>query len=229
MKILLSGLSKGETFKKILKKESFDKVIIFTSNKYVARAKKLLKKFQGKVYEVDAFDLQSLMQSIGNVIATLKGNIVINITDGTNLMAAAFLCTSYYQGFRTLYVSENNILEMPVPKLKKYFLTKTAKYWLNKINGLMREKRKKGLPEILTAKEISYNTRKLSRPLRLLEKAGLIKTNYHHRFKKIPLEKTDFIESLEYDEKPKKIRVRCIELTPLGVLYGKFINKQAVP
>lgn len=219
MKILFSGFTSGGTIEKIIKAERFNRVIIFTSEKFVSKAKDFLKsiKLRGQITKLNPFELNSLMQVVGNEIKkNSMHQLIINITEGTNLMAAAFLCSSYYYGIRTVSVNDDCVIELPIPSLKEMrILPESSKRWLINIS---KESYDGSIPLMHLSKGIS--PQRLAVPLRILKKAGFIEIE-HAKIKKVASENDELgiSEEIEVNKRSK-----IVKLTPLGRLYSSFIK-----
>jgi hypothetical protein len=196
-KVLISSFTSGETVKKMLKFYSFDYVVLFCSDKFLDKAEKFIKanKLKGEVCLIDAFNINPLMQVIGNKVSELSSErLIVNITEGTNLMASVFLASSYYYGLRTFIFIDDGLIELPITSLKETrYLTESAKKWLKEI------KKSRGVISLSNLAN-GINAQRLTVPLRILRKAGFIE-----------------MESLKYGNK-------TIKLTELGELYGGFMG-----
>ena len=196
-KVLISSFTSGETVKKMLKFDSFDYVVLFCSDKFLGSAEKFMKsnKLKGEVCLIDAFNINPLMQVIGNKVAELSSErLIVNITEGNNLMASVFLASSYYYGLRTFIFIDDGLIELPITSLKETrYLTESAKKWLKEI------KKSEGVISLSNLAN-GINAQRLTVPLRILRKAGFIE-----------------MESLKYGNK-------TIKLTELGELYGGFMG-----
>ena len=162
--ILLSTYSNGKSIDVLNNKYKFDKIIVFTGKKYIEDVKKY-SEFQ----IIDPFDVQEISLSMINTIKSISEDIMINITEGTNVMAAGALTASYYTGIKTVYVSKEDIVTLPVPS-SGYdgYLTKKTKILLKKINELA------GTSEVIQSNLTTGNAQTLTFPLRKLEKAKLV-------------------------------------------------------
>jgi DNA-binding transcriptional ArsR family regulator len=224
MKYLISGFTSGETITALRKKESFDHLVVFTSELNQEKAKKFIKSGDN-YYVVDFFNLNSFIAMLGKVIPTIKGEMVVNITEGTNLAAAGLLATSYYYGLRTVFVLKDKIIEFPVPAIKQDILSESSKEWLKKIYSHLKLK---DYSTTITYSELSegISSQRLSRPLRLLNMAGLIEIRTNYCGKKIELPEDETLsneEGIEGESICVKKQVKSVRLTPLGRLYCGFM------
>lgn len=199
MKILLSGFTSGQTIEKILEVEYFDKVMLFSPPNFIGKVNDFLKrnKIKGNYYKIDSFNLNSQFNIIGDRIKKKENEeLVVNITEGNNLMAATFLSIAYYYGLRTYFVLKGKIIKLPTTSLKdnKNYLTSSAKKWLIEI------KQRSG-SEGITLKDLSkgVNSQTLTVPLKILKNAGLIEITMLNK------------------------RTKYIKLTPLGNMYSRFM------
>lgn len=78
-----------------------------------------------QLIEIDAFDMNSVINAILSVVDMEKGQIYINITGGTNMMAGAACAASFFVGAKAYYVlgkreadlSDYRVIELPVPNI----------------------------------------------------------------------------------------------------------------
>lgn len=85
--------------------------------------------FNGVVLkQVNAFDMNDIVNSIIDIVDHEKPPYYVNITGGTNLMAGAASAASFFIGAKAYYVlgkrgsdiSEAQVIELPVPKIPYY-------------------------------------------------------------------------------------------------------------
>jgi CRISPR locus-related DNA-binding protein len=78
--------------------------------------------------EIDAFNMNSVINTILEVVELEKPPFFINITGGTNIMAAAACSAAFFVGAKAYYIQgkrgvenpENKVLELPVPNIPYY-------------------------------------------------------------------------------------------------------------
>jgi CRISPR locus-related DNA-binding protein len=78
--------------------------------------------------EIDAFDMNSIINAILSVVEVEKPPFYINITGGTNMMAGAACAASFFVGAKAYYVlgkkgedlSQYKVIELPVPNIPYY-------------------------------------------------------------------------------------------------------------
>lgn len=78
--------------------------------------------------EIDAFDMNSIINAILSIVEAEKPPFYINITGGTNMMAGAACAASFFVGAKAYYVlgkresenSEYKVIELPVPNIPYY-------------------------------------------------------------------------------------------------------------
>jgi len=221
MKILVSSFTSGGTIEKILKNEKFDELILLSSNAFLKKAEEFikLKKIKGVVAKINAFKIEPLMQVIGNIFLKYKNNgLVVNITEGNNLIAASLLSASYYFGFKTLTVTENSqIIELPTLSLMNLnHLNKSAKKWLKEI----KENIINGEIELRDLSR-GISSQRLTKPLKILERAGFIE-----KISSRTRSQEGMKVKLDLEEKEVSKRTITIKLTPLGNLYSRFMPQK---
>jgi CRISPR locus-related DNA-binding protein len=103
-------------------------------DKFADKAKDVQRKlaaagFDGvRLKEVDAFDMNNIIDAILSIIETEKPPFYINITGGTNMMAGAACAASFFVGAKAYYVlgkkgtdaSQYKVIELPVPNIPYY-------------------------------------------------------------------------------------------------------------
>ncbi len=78
--------------------------------------------------EIDAFDMNNIINAILEIVEKEQPPFYINITGGTNMMAGAACAASFFVGAKAYYVqgkrlSENSsykVIELPVPNIPYY-------------------------------------------------------------------------------------------------------------
>lgn len=181
--ILISNFSSGGTIDTIKKKYSFNKTILLTSKELEEKAKKYDSKAEIKI--INPFSkntIKEICTQIFNEIKKTKEEVIINITEGTNSMAAAATVAAYYTGVKAINVNNKEIIELQTPPNSyEDYLTKKTTILLKKIQ----EKTK--TTGVIEQSGLTSNPRRISRQLKSLETAGLIERNKEGTKKEIRL------------------------------------------
>tara|TARA_Y100000310_G_scaffold268793_1_gene281575 strand:- start:5364 stop:6017 length:654 start_codon:yes stop_codon:yes gene_type:complete len=166
--------------------KNIDKFYILTSKEFSKNIPKLDTKIILK--NIDPFKVESTINMVIQIVENEKdSDIYINVTGGTNAMAAGALSAAYYTGTKAYYVLndkklkkkiplKNKIIELPVPNIP--YLRKLKKkqlYWLFKLNKKIIESK----VDSITQKQLAEGRKPqvLTSHIRSLEKVGLIKIN----------------------------------------------------
>jgi CRISPR locus-related DNA-binding protein len=127
---------------------------------------------------IDPFDMNDVVEKILNIIKNEFETCIINVTGGTNLMAAAASAAAFISGSEAYYVLDRNktklknlIVELPIPKIPyANTLQKTQIIILKKINEYDGH-----VSNTLIRQSLNLSPQKLSYHITELEKKNLIK------------------------------------------------------
>jgi CRISPR locus-related DNA-binding protein len=81
-----------------------------------------------RLKEIDAFDMNNIINAILSIVEMEKPPFYINVTGGTNIMAGAACAASFFVGAKAYYVlgkreanaSQYKVIELPVPNIPYY-------------------------------------------------------------------------------------------------------------
>lgn len=128
------------------------------------------------LHEIDAFNMQNVIDTILSIVDKGKSPFYINITGGTNLMAGAACTSAFFVGAKAYYVldsfgrEETSVVELPFPNIPYYkvitpnqvsILEELSKFggWAN--NSELRD-------------SLSLKPQLLSHHIKTMEKEGLL-------------------------------------------------------
>ena len=129
--------------------------------------------FQG-VYlkEIDAFDMNSIINAIITIVESEKPPFFINITGGTNMMAGAACAASFFVGAKAYYVmgkrggdvSQYRVIELPVPNIPYY--RDLSESQMSVLRALEKKGRATTTPELrfdlgISPQSLSYHVKQL--------------------------------------------------------------------
>jgi len=169
MKILISTFSNSESLKVAYKEIKPDKLILLTSKEFSNKAKAF--KIKNKTIIINPFNVIDVLEKIIHSVNISKDEIIINITEGTNAMASGALSAAFYLGIKAIYISNNSIIEIPIPHIGyQCQLNKTSKELLLKLAKITE------CNQTITQTQIASGTipQRLTSPIRILHKYGLI-------------------------------------------------------
>jgi hypothetical protein len=202
--------------------------------KYEQQAKNLKKQIEDEhriivdLLKVDAFDLEQIINTILTTIhdereknpsLVPRRDFIINITGGTNLMAAAASTAAYFSGSRVIYAMDRSkyrgddpVKELPMPPRPENDDRGKTSLTTAIILEKIRDFKKCTYKMLLEAIRQDHRCRKKQRieyHLRKLKENNLISITLGWEYKKEGKLKMDH-------------KMRTIMLTPSGSFYAKF-------
>ncbi|MCB9361880.1 hypothetical protein H6504_00450 [Candidatus Woesearchaeota archaeon] len=184
MKVLVSTYSNGSTVDRIFREQNFEKLILLTSSDFSKQAKEYKKCKKSEVIIIDPFDHMTTTLKIIRKLKSMNNEYFINITEGTNIMAAACLTCAYYLGIGAMYVAKDQIISIPIPGTGySKQISSSAKQTLSKIDKELQAM------DSITQSQLAGTTQsqKYTVPLAILEKACLIERFVQGRDKYIKM------------------------------------------
>lgn len=135
--------------------------------------------------EVNAFDMDSIVNAIVSIARAEKPPFYVNITGGTNLMAGAACAASFFIGAKAYYVrgkvgdelSKSRVIELPVPNIPFQIPDETQLgilKILSKQNG--------SVSNTLIRQELGLSPQILSYHIKEMVKKGLVEYDQNKNF-----------------------------------------------
>lgn len=193
MTTLISTFSNGASVRQCMGELKPVKTILLTSSKYLEDARNTLKGKKGEVIEINPFESTETILKVVHLCESEK-DPVINMTEGTNAMAATALTAAFYAGVETKYVTKQGIRNIPIVNMKpNKEIPEAAQKLLYRIYEIHKQTGQ------VTQRELAQGApaQVLTRPLALLKNHELI-------------------------TKTKEQRHNIIELTNRGVLLAEM-------
>lgn len=133
--------------------------------------------------QIDAFDMNDVVNAIVSVVDSEKPPYYVNITGGTNLMAGAATAASFFIGAKAYYVygkkgddlSATRVIELPIPNIPYYRnVEKSQLRILKALESLGGKASNQQLREALDVSPqiLSYHVKELTRKGLLVPRRG---------------------------------------------------------